>query len=588
MKATLFALRILMFMALVTGLVWAQSPNANLTVVGVIPLPGWSTAAGSFDLATFNPVNRLMYFADGTNHAVTTIDTVRNTFVSSVQPPGCTGSSCPSGIQVAPDLQKLFVTGRGTTDWIYDLKSPGAPPVTLTVPDGSDELDYDPIHQRIYVANTTAPFFLTAVDLSGPAANTIVAQIPLPDAPEQPRFNPVDGMIYMAIPAVGLVVIDPNGGTTGKGGIVTTLTGGGSGSIPSIAACGPQGNDIDPVTNTMLIGCRGSVDGEALLNLTNQTMLYLQPFPTRNDVLKFNPNTRRWYTGTGNNRVNDGCPAASTVTNAILTYPAMGVFVAASAGTGSLIPTFVGDTCIGRGGLRAMVDTIGNNIYSGATQYPADPSNPNTGVSGLLVLNDPAPTQPVLANSQAVLGSKGTATFAQDGLKMNAFATLAGLTDGPTLLVVTTTVGNEAVPCRESGGQATCSGTLIGSPVVGSVVDLANNGKIVAQGNTAQTPALVVTGLSLDRPAAVQGSTYTVTVAGSNLTAQTYFDVRVSAPGSSASFIANNWQTGAAASQSVPVGTPKGTWTITGVRAHQDPNNHTGSFVTVSVPLNVL
>jgi hypothetical protein len=119
-------------------------------------------------------------------------------------------------------------------------------------------------------------------------------------------------------------------------------------------------------------------------------------------------------------------------------------------------------------------------------------------------------------------------------------------------------------------------------------VDLANNGKIVAQGNTAQTAALVVTGLSLDRPAAVQGSTYTVTVAGSNLTAQTYFDVRVSAPGSSASFIANNWQTGAAASQSVPVGTPKGTWTITGVRAHQDPNNHTGSFVTVSVPLNVL
>src|SRR2546427_1669129 len=146
----------------------------------------------SFDLGTFNPVNRLIYFGDGTNHAVTTVDTVTNTFVSSINPPGCTTPSCPSGIQVAPDLQKLVVTSRQTTDWIYDLKTPGAPPVTLTVPSGSDELDYDPIHQRVYVANTNAPFFLVGIDLAGPNANTIVAQIPLPGNPEQRRFNPVD------------------------------------------------------------------------------------------------------------------------------------------------------------------------------------------------------------------------------------------------------------------------------------------------------------------------------------------------------------------------------------------------------------
>src|SRR5437899_9937610 len=136
---------VLIFLMLLTGIVWSQiaTPNANLTIIGLIPIPGWSpVTGGSFDLATFNPVNRLIYFADGTNHTVTTVDTVTNTFVSSINPPGCTTPQCPSGIQVAPDLQTLVVTGRQTTDWIYDLKTPGAPPVTVTVPSGTDEHGY--------------------------------------------------------------------------------------------------------------------------------------------------------------------------------------------------------------------------------------------------------------------------------------------------------------------------------------------------------------------------------------------------------------------------------------------------------------
>ena len=198
------------------------TPSANLTTVRLIPIPGWTTAAGAFDLASFNPANRVMYFADGTNHAVTSVDTVTNTLISSISPPDCTTPNCPSGIQVAPDLQKLVVTSRLTTDWIYDLRTPGAPPAVVTVPAGSDELDYDPIHQRVYVANTTAPFFLIGIDLAGPKANIIVAQIPLPGNPEQPRFNVVDGLIYVAIPTVGLVVVDPTAGSAGTGDIVAT------------------------------------------------------------------------------------------------------------------------------------------------------------------------------------------------------------------------------------------------------------------------------------------------------------------------------------------------------------------------------
>src|SRR3954451_22929451 len=103
------------------------TPSANLTTVRLIPVPGWTTAAGAFDLASFDPANRIMYFADGTNHAVTSVDTVTNTLISSISPPNCTTANCPSGIQVAPDLQKLVVTSRQTTDWIYDLRTPGAP-----------------------------------------------------------------------------------------------------------------------------------------------------------------------------------------------------------------------------------------------------------------------------------------------------------------------------------------------------------------------------------------------------------------------------------------------------------------------------
>lgn len=202
-----------------------------------------------------------------------------------------------------------------------------------------------------------------------------------------------------------------------------------------------------------------------------------------------------------------------------------------------------------------------------AVQFPPDPTSANTGQSGILALNDPAPTAPVLAASQATLGSNGPATFVQDGDQMRAFASLTNLTNTNTLFVVASSVGNEVVPCTLSGTSATCSGILYGTPIVGSPVDLANNGKLAAQGKTVQTTAMVATNITLDTPATVAASTYNATVVGSGLTA----------PGSGAQIVANNWQTGVTGPHSLPAGTPKGTWTITGVRVHAEPNNH-GKF----------
>ncbi|HLH30945.1 MAG TPA: hypothetical protein VKY31_07050 [Terriglobia bacterium] len=569
----------LLIVSCVTGTLWGQltTPPAGLTTLGVIPVPNWSATAASFDLFSFNPNTRILYQADSTNHGVIAIDTATNTIHGILSLPNCTGRSCPSGVQVVPDLQKLVATSRSTTLWIYDLDTPGSAPATLTVPDGSDELDYDPIHQRIYVANTTAPYFLTGIDLTGPNANTIVASIPLPGAPEQPRFNPVNGLIYQTVPSAGIVVVDPTAGASGTGAVVNTILG--------RTDCGPQGNDIDPVTNTMLISCvSGTGKGEELLNLADGSVVNFFPNAQGTDVLKFNPNNRRWYTGSSGSPNGGICTSISTTNPAALAWPIIGVF---AAGSSPGATTFVGGQCSGRSSRVAAVDTIGNNVYVPTPQYPADPSSTTTGTAGILVMNDQAPTQPTPARSQAVLGANGTVTFTLQGRTMNVFANLQGLVDAPTRLVVTTTAANEVVPCYEAGGQAMCTGTTVGDPLIGGVVLLGNNAKVLSQGTIASVPPIIVTGITFDVTNVKIGSAFNATIAGSNLSAQTYFDVRVRAPGSSAETLAPNWQTGTSVSHTVPTGTATGTWTVDGVRPHQDPADHTGSFVPVSAVISV-
>ena len=196
-----------------SALCQVATPSAGLTNLGVISVPNWTTTGPNqeaTDLSSFNPVTQVLYYADRVNHAVLAIDTKANTVLGFVPVPNCTGS-CPSGVLVVPDLQKLVVTDRATTVYIYDLDLPGSQPAAVTVPTAIDELDYDPIHQRVYIGNTTAPFFLTGINLVGDHANTVVASIPLPGSAEQPRFNPVDGLMYLTIPSVGVLVFDPNG-----------------------------------------------------------------------------------------------------------------------------------------------------------------------------------------------------------------------------------------------------------------------------------------------------------------------------------------------------------------------------------------
>jgi hypothetical protein len=458
-------------LALSMGIAFGQtaSSDAGLSFKGMIPIPRWTTTgstAESVDLSSFNPATQVLYYADHVAHAILAIDTKTNSPLGWVPVPNCTGS-CPSGVLVIPDLQFLVATDRGTNVYIYDLTLPNTAPAAVTVPAGIDELDYDPVQQRVYIGNTTSPYFLTGIDLTGTNAFSVTASIALPGSPEQARFNPVDGFMYLTVPSVGVLVIDPTGGSAGTGAIVNTF---------AIANCSGNGNWIDPVTNTMMVGCN-NVAGEASISLKDGSVLAQFPAVNRDDIIGFNPGLRRWYSGSGSNSNNGGkCPA----TNAGNVYPVVGVFAAGTASAPA--STLVGVACSGRGGSTIAVDPIHSDIFVPVAQYPLDPASNATGNPGIMVFHDPTAPQATPAKSQAVLGSHGTATFTLQGRAMNATAVLTGLTDAFTELIVTTTVGIEETPCFEVSGAAYCIGSLLGDPLIGGSTLLANGNKLLAKG----------------------------------------------------------------------------------------------------------
>jgi len=100
-------------------------------------------------------------------------------------------------------------------------------------------------------------------------------------------------------------------------------------------------------------------------------------------------------------------------------------------------------------------------------------------------------------------------------------------------------------------------------------------------------PAQLVRDLRFYRPSVVAGFPYSAVFSGSNLTAQTFFDVRFTAPGSNASAVVLNWQRGMALSHDVSPDTAAGNWTINGVRPHEIETDHTGIFFPVSATITV-
>jgi hypothetical protein len=470
----------------------ADTPLAGLQFLTQIKIPTWTTSGAtqaSTDIWSFDPSTNTLYFADRVNKGVSVIDTNTNTYLGTIVVPSCNVAgavpgSCPSGVLVAPDLHKLVITDRNTVVggvtidlnhiFIYDLKlGQFTPPGGLTLPFGqdTDELEYDPLNHRAYVANTLAPYFLTVVDL---LTNTIVDQIPLPSNPEQPRFNPVDGMIYQTIPddaapntgiKSAVLRIDPT--KTGAGAIVQTRILG--------PDCLTRGIDIDPLTNTAIIGC-AAPGGQVWMELNDDMSPLAPPFPvTGTDTLYFNSNLRRWYTASSNNTFAvDNCPANAATPSVI---PVVGVFAAPRKLNQPA--TLVGGECSGTNGHDIGVDPVHNQVFVGVRQL-ADPTSLTSGTPGVLVWHDPSSlAQPKLVEESAAnLQGNGRVRI------LDGHVVRARLTNVPSeaLLNITTTIGNEVVDCEASGTNTICSGVLKGQALIGGTVFLAAGGTPVAKG----------------------------------------------------------------------------------------------------------
>jgi hypothetical protein len=100
------------------------------------------------------------------------------------------------------------------------------------------------------------------------------------------------------------------------------------------------------------------------------------------------------------------------------------------------------------------------------------------------------------------------------------------------------------------------------------------------------TDLQIVSAIHFDPAVIAVGGSWNVTFSGSNLTDQTYFDVRFRSPGSTTDQVVPNWQQGTAA-HIVPTGTEPGTWIVTGIRAHESVSNHGGEFMPVSASITV-
>jgi photosystem II stability/assembly factor-like uncharacterized protein len=97
----------------------------------------------------------------------------------------------------------------------------------------------------------------------------------------------------------------------------------------------------------------------------------------------------------------------------------------------------------------------------------------------------------------------------------------------------------------------------------------------------------VVGTMSFDAASVRLGGSFSAAFSGTNLTDQTYFDVRFQSPGSTSDVVALNWQQGTSATHIVARDTTPGIWKITGVSAHADLSDHSAAFTPVSIALTV-
>ncbi len=295
---------------------------AELREVGRITIPG--NPIKSFDISQVDPVTRRLYFADRDNAAVDVFDTRTNTFV------GRAGSfvgavmkgakvdsdhSGPDGVQVIGG--QVWAGDGNSTVQIIDIATMRT---VETISTGGkarvDEMAYDPKSEIfIGVNNADEPPFATLI--STKPGHAILGRIVFEDASdgvEQPAYNPVDGLFYLAIPELkkqptkgAIAVIDPRTATVVR-------------MIP-VDNCHPTGLAKGP-GDAIVVGCNANGKGGmppviAVLNAKTDTIM-LVPGIGGADMVNYNARNNQYYTAS---RTQPGGPVLGVIdagTNALV------------------------------------------------------------------------------------------------------------------------------------------------------------------------------------------------------------------------------------------------------------------------------
>ncbi|TMC82051.1 MAG: hypothetical protein E6I61_02190 [Chloroflexi bacterium] len=206
-------------------------------------------AAGNFDAVEADPAGHRIFYADQATHGVDIVDisTGSPRFVGVIDVAGAT-----KGLAYAPDRYRLYAGIE--SGYVAVVNTDPTSPQYMHMIDQvtvdqttADLLDYSPTTHTVY-AGTGHSNAVVAID-----ANTdkVTSRYDAGSAVEQPRFNPVDGNLYVTTPGTDSVLQINT--VTGK--VTRTYT---------IRHCHPTGLAINPSRQLAMVACRSST---GLINL---------------------------------------------------------------------------------------------------------------------------------------------------------------------------------------------------------------------------------------------------------------------------------------------------------------------------------
>jgi hypothetical protein len=209
------------------------NPSSPVSVVHEA-IPTLQSVKPSFDAIEIDQAAHLLYMADRSDRGVDIFDvsTSSPAFVRTLPLSGA-----PNGLVIAPDLGKLYAGLENGTLAVISLGQQPAVVATVGVKGPADLVDYDPREHKV-IAGTG-----DSVAVVDAAKDAYVTTIKLKARVEQPRYNPADGMVYVAGSKQNVLYkIDPRSDRLLQ-------------TVSVEATCSPAGIAINPKLNQGLLSC---------------------------------------------------------------------------------------------------------------------------------------------------------------------------------------------------------------------------------------------------------------------------------------------------------------------------------------------